>query len=178
MQADSNRGTSPCSHPEYQPDEVRTTRLLAPSNPFDLHLVSVLGIIAIPGMMTGAILGGSSVPQAARLQMVIMFMISACTALSSITTTILSLTVIVDNEHRVRSDRIDVRPHAIWRARNWLVERAIDELGKGWETIKSFYRRKANRKVLDDQNETTEVLLGDIADSPQRHDWYVIPFET
>ena len=46
-------------------------------------------------MMTGAILGGSSVEQAARLQMVIMFMISSCTALSSIVTTILALGVVV-----------------------------------------------------------------------------------
>ena len=76
-------------------------------------------------MMTGAILGGSSVEQAARLQMVIMFMISSCTALSSIVTTILALGVVVDNEHRVRSDRIDTRPHAVWRARNWLVAKIV-----------------------------------------------------
>lgn len=86
----------------------------------------MLGIIAIPGMMTGAILGGSSVEQAARLQMVIMFMISSCTALSSIVTTILALGVIVDSEHRVRVDRIDVRPHAIWRARNAFIAKLLE----------------------------------------------------
>lgn len=86
----------------------------------------MLGIIAIPGMMTGAILGGSSVEQAARLQMVIMFMISSCTALSSIVTTILALGVIVDSEHRVRTDRIDVRPPAIWRARNAFVAKLLE----------------------------------------------------
>ncbi|KAI0733589.1 UPF0014-domain-containing protein [Fomitopsis betulina] len=92
----------------------------------NINQMSVLGIIAIPGMMTGAILGGSSVEQAARLQMVIMFMISSCTALSSIVTTILALGVIVDSEHRVRVDRIDVRPHAIWRARNAFIAKLLE----------------------------------------------------
>ena len=62
---------------------------------------SVVGIISIPGMMTGAIIGGSSVEQAAKLQTVIMFMISACAALASIATTILALFVVIDSQHRI-----------------------------------------------------------------------------
>ncbi|KIJ67119.1 hypothetical protein HYDPIDRAFT_109132 [Hydnomerulius pinastri MD-312] len=85
-----------------------------------INQMSVIGIIAIPGMMTGAILGGSSVDQAAKLQMVIMFMISASTALASIVTTVITLAIVVDNEHRVRPDRVDVKEHVIWRARNWV----------------------------------------------------------
>ncbi|KAJ1307387.1 hypothetical protein OPQ81_001492 [Rhizoctonia solani] len=49
-----------------------------------INQMSVIGLISIPGMMTGAILGGASVDQAAKLQMVIMFMINACTTLASI----------------------------------------------------------------------------------------------
>lgn len=71
-----------------------------------LHLLSVLGIIAIPGMMTGAILGGSSVTQAAKLQMIIMFCISASTALAAMFTTVYAISVVVDEEHRVRPDKI------------------------------------------------------------------------
>ncbi|KAJ2929658.1 hypothetical protein H1R20_g7446, partial [Candolleomyces eurysporus] len=71
-----------------------------------INNMSVLGIIAIPGMMTGAILGGSSVHQAAKLQMIIMFMITASTTLASIFTTFSSILVSVDREHRIRSDRI------------------------------------------------------------------------
>lgn len=84
-------------------------------------MYSVIGIISIPGMMTGAILGGSSVEQAAKLQMIIMFMISASTALAAIVTTVVTLSVVVDNEHRVRPDRVDVREHAIWRGRDWIL---------------------------------------------------------
>ncbi|TFK36703.1 hypothetical protein BDQ12DRAFT_654041 [Crucibulum laeve] len=84
-----------------------------------INNMSVLGIIAIPGMMTGAILGGSSVQQAARLQMIIMFMISASSVLASILTTFAAVSVVVDKQHRIRSDRIDSRPHVVWRFREW-----------------------------------------------------------
>jgi len=57
-------------------------------------------------MMTGAILGGSSVQQAARLQMIIMFMITSSTTLASVLVTIAAVVVSVDAEHRVRSERI------------------------------------------------------------------------
>jgi len=78
----------------------------------------VLGIIAIPGMMTGAILGGSSVQQAARLQMIIVFMISASTTLASIFTTFSAIVMTVDSQHIIRTDRIDEKKHGIWRAKD------------------------------------------------------------
>ncbi|KAK7033531.1 hypothetical protein VNI00_012755 [Paramarasmius palmivorus] len=71
-----------------------------------INQMSVIGIIAIPGMMTGAILGGADVEQAAKLQMVIMFMISASTALASIVSALWSVSVGIDGDHRVRVDRI------------------------------------------------------------------------
>ncbi|KAJ3563823.1 hypothetical protein NP233_g8688 [Leucocoprinus birnbaumii] len=74
-----------------------------------INSMSVLGIIAIPGMMTGAILGGSSVQQAARLQMIIMFMISAATTLASILVTFSVICVLVDFDHRIRTDRISLK---------------------------------------------------------------------
>lgn len=119
---------------------------------------SVLGIIAIPGMMTGAILGGSSVQQAARLQMIIMFMISSCTALSSIVTTILALNIIVDTEHRVRTDRIDNRPHAIWRARNWLADKIAAGMKGLWRKFTGAFKRKPTHN--GEANGENERLLG------------------
>jgi hypothetical protein len=78
-------------------------------------------------MMTGALLGGAPVQQAARLQMVIMFMIAAASALAAIIVTVCSLMIIVDGEHRVRPSRIDPREHWVWRARgratHWVAER-------------------------------------------------------
>ena len=98
-------------------------------------LVSVLGIIAIPGMMTGAILGGSSVEQAARLQMVIMFMIAASSALASIAVTVLCLLVIVDSEQRVRVERVDERKHWVWRGRDWVVGKVGGVLKEVWVAV-------------------------------------------
>jgi hypothetical protein len=76
---------------------------------------SVMGIIAIPGMMTGAILGGADVDQAARLQMIIMYMISASSVLSCITATLFTLYVCVDSDDRIRSERIYSRRLSIRR---------------------------------------------------------------
>ncbi|KZV94708.1 hypothetical protein EXIGLDRAFT_736452 [Exidia glandulosa HHB12029] len=86
-----------------------------------INQMSVIGLIAIPGMMTGAILGGSSVEQAARLQMVIMFMISASTALAAMTSIVIALLIVVDGEHRIRDERVHAEKHAVWRARDAVV---------------------------------------------------------
>ena len=78
-------------------------------------------------MMTGAILGGSSVEQAARLQMVIMFMICAASALAAILVTVVVTETTVDSDHRIRAERVDPRKHWVWRTRErawvWLVEK-------------------------------------------------------
>ncbi|KAJ3483304.1 hypothetical protein NLI96_g6405 [Meripilus lineatus] len=120
----------------------------------NINQMSVLGIIAIPGMMTGAILGGSSVEQAARLQMVIMFMISSSTALASTVTTVLALGVVVDMDHRVRSDRIDNRQHAIWRGRDWLVERMILQVKNAGGKVRDVLRKLTTSEI------EREPLLG------------------
>ena len=69
--------------------------------------------------MTGAILGGSSVHQAAKLQMIIMFMIAAAAVLASVFITFTAIIILVDEEHRIRSDRIDNRKHVIYRVKDW-----------------------------------------------------------
>ena len=81
-----------------------------------------MGIIAIPGMMTRAILDGSDVQQAARLQIVITFMIAASNALSCIVATLLVLRLCVDSKYRIRGDCIDTRPHVFCRVCSSAVE--------------------------------------------------------
>ena len=117
---------------------------------------SVLGIIAIQGMMTGAILGGSSVQQAARLQMIIIFMISSSTALACIVTTNLALGIVVDSEHRVRTDRIDTRPHAVWRARDWVIHKACLLGKRGWTKVRKTWKKQDMRE----KEQEMEILLG------------------
>ena len=71
--------------------------------------------------MTGAILGGSSVHQAAKLQMIIMFMITANIVLASVFITFIAILMVIDQEHRIRSDRIDDKRPVIYRVKDWNV---------------------------------------------------------
>ncbi|KAJ7592680.1 UPF0014 family [Mycena floridula] len=100
-----------------------------------INQMSVMGLIAIPGMMTGAVLGGSPVDQAAKLQMIIIFMISASTALASIGTTLFAISTVVDNEHRIRTDRMDSRP----------IKAVVVEI---FRQLREHYRRPGNQGEL------------------------------
>ncbi|KAL1674169.1 hypothetical protein EV122DRAFT_221245 [Schizophyllum commune] len=71
-----------------------------------INQMSVIGLISIPGMMTGALLGGAPVARASRLQMIIMFLLSGSAALSALITTIGCVAVVVDGCGRVRGERI------------------------------------------------------------------------
>lgn len=107
--------------------------------------------------MTGAILGGSSVQQAARLQIIIMFMISSVTALSSILSTIFALLSVIDAEHRIRSDRIDNRPHAVWRARNRLIEATIAGSRAAGGKVAGLFKKKPDDEAGNGEDQR---LLG------------------
>jgi hypothetical protein len=87
-------------------------------------------------MMTGAILGGASVHQAAKLQMIIMFMITANVVLASVFITFTAILMVVDQEHRVRSDRIDNKKPVIDRIKDWNVGELSASLSKSfnWRT--------------------------------------------
>jgi len=100
-----------------------------------INQMSVMGLISIPGMMTGAILGGANVNQAARLQMIIMFMISASNALSCIIMTLFTLYVCVDSQHRIRGDRIYTRPHPFRRAGSSAVRAVVGSMRRAWITL-------------------------------------------
>ncbi|KZT23281.1 UPF0014-domain-containing protein [Neolentinus lepideus HHB14362 ss-1] len=124
----------------------------------NVNQMSVLGIISIPGMMTGAILGGSSVQQAARLQMVIMFMISSATALSSMAITVFTLSVVVDREHRIRQERVDRRPHFVHRMKGRVVDGVkvrLEVVARG--VMRAFGRKK---QVVEGTERERERLLG------------------
>ena len=119
---------------------------------------SVLGIIAIPGMMTGAILGGAPVQQAARLQMVIMFMIAASSALAAILVTVAALAIVVDSEHRIRVGRVDPRKHWVWRARERATSWCVGKAKWGLERMKDAFGLK--RRECGN-GEERNGLLGD-----------------
>lgn len=87
--------------------------------------------------------------------MVIMFMISASTALATIITTVTTLAIVVDNEDRLRPDRVDVRDHPVWRARNWLFSRAVDGVKHTVRSCRGLVRKDRQNGVAE-----TDRLLG------------------
>ena len=71
-----------------------------------INAMSVVGLVSIPGMMTGQILGGTPPDLAARYQILILFMIAAATAMGVVGAVMLSLRALFDDAHRLRVDRI------------------------------------------------------------------------
>ena len=71
-----------------------------------INSMSVVGLVTIPGMMTGQILGGTSPQLAARYQILIMFLIAAAVALGTGVAVLGSLAMLFDADHRLRTDWI------------------------------------------------------------------------
>ena len=71
--------------------------------------MSAVGLVTIPGMMTGQILGGTEPALAARYQILILFLIAGATALGSGISILTSCRLLFDTQHRLRLDRLDVR---------------------------------------------------------------------
>ncbi|KAJ1724055.1 hypothetical protein LPJ53_001629 [Coemansia erecta] len=69
--------------------------------------MGITGLISIPGVMTGWILGGADVLQAARYQQIILFMISASTASSSLLCVVFCASVLVDKASRLRLELLE-----------------------------------------------------------------------
>jgi putative ABC transport system permease protein len=71
-----------------------------------LNSMSVVGLVTIPGMMTGQLLGGTEPMLAARYQIVIMFLIAGATALGAGGAILLSVRSLFDDEQRLRLERL------------------------------------------------------------------------
>ena len=71
-----------------------------------LNSMSVVGLVTVPGMMTGQILGGTDPVLAARYQIVILFLIAGATALGTAAVVLLALRALFDAEGRLRRERL------------------------------------------------------------------------
>jgi putative ABC transport system permease protein len=65
-----------------------------------------MGIVSLPGMMTGQILAGAAPADAVRYQIVIVFMIASATALGATGVTLLAFRRLFGPDHRLRFDRL------------------------------------------------------------------------
>lgn len=74
-----------------------------------LNSMAIMGIVSLPGMMTGQILGGASPDTAVRYQIVIMFVIASSTALGCLLSVQLASRRLFDSQHRLRLDQVHTR---------------------------------------------------------------------
>lgn len=69
----------------------------------------VVGIVSLPGMMTGQILAGSDPIEAVKYQIVVMFMLSAATALGCMTIVLLAYRKLFNSRHQLERGLIAKR---------------------------------------------------------------------
>ncbi len=74
-----------------------------------LNSMTVVGIVSIPGMMTGQILAGADPQEAVRYQIVVMFMVAAATSLSAIGISLLAFRQLVSSRHQLAAHRLTIR---------------------------------------------------------------------
>lgn len=71
-----------------------------------LNTMAVMGIVSLPGMMTGQILAGAAPAKAVGYQIVIMFMIASASALGTLAILLLAFRALFDARDRLRLDRL------------------------------------------------------------------------
>ena len=71
-----------------------------------INAMTTAGIVSLPGMMTGQILAGSPPMEAAKYQLMILFLIAAGTGLGSLSAVWIGAARLFDDRQRLRLDRL------------------------------------------------------------------------
>ncbi|NJK61381.1 MAG: iron export ABC transporter permease subunit FetB [Synechococcaceae cyanobacterium SM2_3_1] len=73
-----------------------------------INSMVVMGLVSLPGMMTGQILAGAEPSEAVRYQIVIVFMIVSGTALGTLGVVLMAFTRLFTPRHQLRLDRLQM----------------------------------------------------------------------
>ena len=125
-----------------------------------INQMNIMGLVSIPGMMTGQILGGTSPSTAARYQIVILFLLASCSILSTTGVSVLVLLSCSDEKHRLRSERLAKRTSG--EGGGYLkgaLMAAWARVQRGWAALRSRVRRDS----LEDPLLRVNVSLMDSA---------------
>lgn len=71
-----------------------------------MNSMMVMGVVSLPGMMTGQILAGASPIDAVRYQIVIVFAIASATALGALSVTLLAYRSLINHHHQLCLNRL------------------------------------------------------------------------
>lgn len=101
-----------------------------------LNQMNVAGIVSIPGMMTGQILGGADPTTAARYQIALLLFIAAASGAGAVAAVFLAAGTLLDGAHRLRGDRLSPRGTTgkgvlVWLA--WQARRAGGGAARAWK---------------------------------------------
>ena len=92
------------SYPEsiatFKSEAVRTAMIPT------INAMAAAGIVALPGMMTGQILAGTTPVEAVKYQILVMFLIAASTGFGVLLAVWMTIRRLFDDRHRLRLDRL------------------------------------------------------------------------
>ncbi|MCP3974707.1 MAG: ABC transporter permease, partial [bacterium] len=71
-----------------------------------VNSMMIVGVVSLPGMMTGQLVTGVAPIQAVKYQIVIMFLIASATALGTVAAVVLSFVQLFNSEHQFLATRI------------------------------------------------------------------------
>jgi putative ABC transport system permease protein len=74
-----------------------------------INAMMVVGVVSLPGMMTGQILAGADPLKAVKYQIVVMFMLAAATSLGCVAMALLVYHRLFNGRHQLRAERIHRR---------------------------------------------------------------------
>ena len=74
-----------------------------------INSMMVVGIVSLPGMMTGQLVTGMTPNQAVKYQIVIMFLVASATALGTVGVVVLSFLRLFTADHQFASERISLK---------------------------------------------------------------------
>jgi putative ABC transport system permease protein len=74
-----------------------------------VNAMAAAGVVSLPGMMTGQILAGVEPTEAAKYQLLVMFLIAGGTGLGTVAAVLGGVHLLTDGRHRLRLDRLGLR---------------------------------------------------------------------
>ncbi|KAG0203852.1 hypothetical protein BGX28_004022 [Mortierella sp. GBA30] len=95
-----------------------------------INQMSIIGLISIPGMMTGQLIAGASVMNAVKSQQIIMFLISGAAAFGTLSSVLICLRVCFDSSDRLRPERIIKTKSIIPASLKDFIHKAIRTIGE------------------------------------------------
>jgi len=118
---------------------VKTASVVA--NTPTINTLSVVGLVSIPGMMTGQIIGGNSPQAAAGYQLIVMFMILSSNAFAVVICCYLALLTLVSPDGMLYTDKITKRAtlpsvSLFSRSRFKSISRAIRNMCCCWRGVR------------------------------------------